>query len=270
MPTRRQQIKVINMATLYFHYDAVARHGSVPPDGLPTNPMLFIGSIPSGIRKYNTVQEDGNLNDGNPTADFLEYAITFATFVRPESFFSDLNWRSISVPDNFVIPDGIRNYVSENIIHASIDSLKGWAETNGYPTIKAFLDTAEQVIKIKSLHDVLAAHMRSQFDIIDKGLNGQISPQEMLQLSDAAASKLIQDLLVEAGAPQLAVDLLFKGLGYVWQEPSFVGFLLPDGTFLDPSRGIVIPQGTGGLNYKGSGGFVGGAFADTIHMDTGN
>jgi hypothetical protein len=232
--------------TLYYTVQFVALHQKNPGYDVFSNagnPYLDINGVATSQRQYGTEFGFGDPGE-NPaydTVDYTEWSIGFSTFVKPATYStatatyqSELPggatatntyriWHVVSVPDTFLLPAEYLTPSSAKYVKAFLDSerktLISYLKESDHVSLSVLGEAAGLLNTPYNLYDKLKTHLEAQFDIITRGLSGSITPEQMMQLSDNAATSLVIGLagqatganassLLAAAAKQIVADRL--------------------------------------------------------------
>lgn len=264
---------------IYAQLQFVALHQKAPSD---INAALSIGSVATSYKKY-TLEADAGDPDGSVGLDYAEFQFGSAQFTKPQDYGTSISystelgtssrqkWALIAVSDDFVIPTNLSFYVPEGAMDAFMSSLADFASANGLSSLLFYLNKVNDILAARSLHDVVAEHLKSQMSLIDRALKGEISATQLVNQSDDLGVQFTHDLLIEAGLPA-AQAAIFTQIAFSKHEAVQVGFPQPDGTYDDGRRWAIVPDSTTDLiNFKDTGWrdvFIGGSLPDVIRMGT--
>lgn len=278
----------------YYEIVYVGFHQDKPSDwpniGGPP-PRVYIGQYETALGKYS-LHPSFRTESGEPDSsfDFTEYDIGWVTTSRPADFHTamiayqreDLDggmqtayrqkWGVITIYEDATIPDEFRINVADYVVDATIDGLKSYADNRGFSTLRSLLDQSEQIIAARSLYEVIRDHMDDQFTLLDKALDGEISPHELIAGSELAARGFTDDLIDEAGLPPETAQLV--DLAYRVHEYTGLGFSGIDGQIETFELRSLVPDGYGnGVTYQGGGideVFLGSRLSDQVVMGSQN
>jgi len=302
--------------TLYYRVQFVTLHQKNPGYTIGNNqgnPYLTIGEFPTSTRKYGLEFGFGDPGE-NPnydTYDYSEWAISEASFQKPltygttdtytkesgsgttESTYSI--WRVMSVPDNFLLPDGFKVPSVSDIIDAYISYGRSlmidYAKSKNLP----FANLADQMNKAGEIYKSVSTFQTTTMDLIGDAIAGRISADTLMNRSDDAALAMQVDLLgnvanvpaplmlmvqnqvlswsAKNGSPYDQVKVLFNsGLSLFDISPPSnpmieIGSLGNDDLYDFGRKGDVVVGGLGNDTVwanVGNGILVGGAGTDTV------
>ncbi|WFU66728.1 calcium-binding protein [Bradyrhizobium brasilense] len=212
---------------LYYTVNFVTLHQKAPAGvdpGLNSgNPYLEINGLATSRTKYGLEFGFGDPGE-NPSFDsfdYTEWEVGFATLVRPSnltatgtyqrealggtSTVSYNIWRSMSVPDNFIVPTKYLDPTLPDYVQALMDDARSALFTYGDSKGVPLAGLASQLNAASGLFDALSTHMDRQFDLINQVSNGSIDVATFQQLSENASTAFVLDLAGAAGIPSVLV-----------------------------------------------------------------
>ena len=251
------------------------------------NATLSVGPHLTTIAKY-LIEGDTGDPDGENGLDYSEFQVGSVRLTEPPDYGTRLTfeteigtssyskWRTQTFPDDFVIPDDLRPEIREFIIDQTFEALDKWADARGYSAVTFYLERVNDILDARSLHDLLAGHLEAQFVLMNKALNGEITPEQLLEQSDTLALQLQNDLAEEQDDFPPEMVNLFTHLAFVHNPPiDNLPFSRPDDRH---DVHVIAPKAPqDGVAYETfiqngniSEVFVGSSFADIARLGAGD
>jgi hypothetical protein len=218
--------------TIWVQVQFVKLHQKAPPDYGP-KPNLRIGSFDTGIEKYSfelsKVDPDGR--ESGFGGDVSEFQIVGVSYDTPVNYSARSTYQTeygpgtyniwqvvYNAPDDLYVPPDIPvagqvpsgDPLISTTLSEIADNLIAYGQARGW----AAADLAEELKSSAELYKTLADHMTTQFDLIDKVLNGQVDLATFEQLSGKAAVDLELELVAMAAddLPDPIPDILVEAV----------------------------------------------------------